>query len=149
MAPRLGPVRDSFSLPGAASRIKANLEPVPAPAPDLPAFFRLTVWKGATFERSFRLKDGTGAIIDLEGSEMVFGFSWSGGGSLSLSSAADEVEVDLETGVVRLVLTPEQMSEWPEGGSAVSWQLDRVIDAISSPILHGPVDVYRWMPANA
>lgn len=148
MAPRLGSVRDSFSLASAAGRVKANLAPVPAPAPDLPAFLRLVVWKGGALDRSFRLKTA-GGLFDLDGSEMVASFAWPGGGSLILSSAADELEVDVEAAIVRLVLTPEHTAAWPEGGSAVSWQLDRVIGAPPSPILHGPVDVYRWMPANA
>lgn len=145
MAPRLGPTRDSFSLPSAASRLKAGLDPVVPPAPGLPGFRRLTLWKGSPLQASFRLRSSDGALFDLTGSEMVFTFSWSGG-ELVLSSAADEVEVDEAGGLVTLALSPEQSAPFPPGGSAVQYQLTRVISATPYPIVHGPVDVYQWMP---
>ncbi|MFG1246807.1 hypothetical protein [Xanthobacter flavus] len=145
MAPRLGSIRDSFSLPSAASRLKANLDPVVPPAVGLPGFRRLTLWKGAPLQVSFRLSSSDGEPMDLAGSEMVFTFAWEGG-ELTLSSAADEVEVDEAGGLVTLALSPEQSAPFPAGGSAVQYQLTRVIAAAPYPIVHGPVDVYQWMP---
>ncbi|MBP2147919.1 hypothetical protein [Xanthobacter flavus] len=145
MAPRLGSVRDSFALASAASRLKASLDPVVPPAPGLPGFRRLTLWRGSPLQVMFRLRTSDGALFDLAGSEMVYSFAWDGG-ELSLSSAADEVDVDEAGGLVTLVLSPEQTAPFPPGGSAVQYQLTRVIAATPYPIVHGPVDVYQWMP---
>ncbi|WP_029554756.1 hypothetical protein [Xanthobacter sp. 91] len=146
MVPRLGSVRDSFSLPSAASRLKANLDPVVPPAPGLPGFRRLTLWKGSPLQVSFRLRSSDGEPVDLAGSDMVFTFAWADGGALTLSSAADEVDVDEAQGLVTLELSPEQSAPFPSGGSAVQYQLARVVAATPYPIVHGPVDVYQWMP---
>lgn len=94
---------------------------------------------------TFRLRRSDGQLFDLSGSEMVFSFAWAGG-ELTLSSAADEVEVDEAGGLVTLVLSPEQSAPFPSGGSAVQYQLTRVVAATPYPIVHGPVDIYQWMP---
>lgn len=127
---------------GLRRRRAAESGEVAPPAPYVPAWRDLHVWRGQATPVDLRfLADG--GPLDLWGSVMVFAAAWDGGSHVR-SSATGGVTLVTADGRMSLVLAAADAAAMPPG-AGTRYEIRRIIDGTTTVLLYGSVIVSEWM----